>query len=259
MTIIASVKVQDGIALGCDSATQVSGRDPEGKIGVFKVYQNAKKLFQFGNLPLGLLTYGIGNIGKKSIRTVIREFEKGYDFSSNKAYQVKDVAEELLGFMQNAYDKEYLQLDKENQPALGFFISGYSSNSSLGEEWEFVIPAQKEVKLVRPKEQFGSSWRGIAVPFTRLYHGFDPRAINELQESGVSADIIKRLKENYGAKIIYDRMPIKDALNFVEFILKTTIGLSSFEIGAPVCSEPVQIAVIDEDGFEWIKKPTLGG
>lgn len=259
MTIVASVKVQDGIALGCDSATQISGRDSKGKIGVLKVYQNAKKLFQFGDLPLGFLTYGIGNIGKKSIRTIIREFEKGYDFSSNKACQVKDVAEELFSFIHNAYEKEYPKLDKKKQPALGFLIAGYSSNSSLGEEWEFVIPVQQEIKLVRPKEQFGASWRGIAVPFTRLYHGFDPRAINDLQKSGVNSNTIKRLKETYGAKIIYDGMPVKDALNLVEFILRTTIGLSSFEIGAPLCSEPVQIAVIEEDGFNWIKKPTLGG
>ena len=37
MSIVACVKVQDGIALGCDSATQISGRDPQGNIGVLKV------------------------------------------------------------------------------------------------------------------------------------------------------------------------------------------------------------------------------
>lgn len=55
----------------------------------------------------------------------------------------------------------------------------------------------------------------------------------------------------------YDGMAVKDALNLAKFILHTTIILSSFEIGAPSCSEPIQTAVIDESSFEWIDKPTL--
>ena len=37
MSITACVKVYDGIALGSDSATQVTGRDPQGNISVLKI------------------------------------------------------------------------------------------------------------------------------------------------------------------------------------------------------------------------------
>jgi len=258
MSIVASVKVQDGIALGCDSATQITARDPQGNIGVLKIYQNAKKLYNFGkDVPLGVLTYGIGNIGAKSIRTIIKEFEKEHKFSPNKAYQVKNFAKNLLGFMKKAYEEEYSSIPSDEKPLLGLFIAGYSSNSSSGEEWEFTIPKDEKAKPLRPKEIFGSSWRGVSIPFTRLYYGHDPRATQEIQAIGVSADKLKKVYEKYKTSIIYDGMPVKDAINLVRFILHTTIGLQSFEIGAPSCSEPIQTAVIDEDGFKWIDKPTL--
>ena len=61
----------------------------------------------------------------------------------------------------------------------------------MGEEWEFIIP-QQEIKPVRPPEHFGSSWRGISIPFTRLYFGFDPRGKEELIKAGVGEEIIDK-------------------------------------------------------------------
>ena len=59
MSIIACVKVHDGIAMGSDSATQITGKNRQGNIGVLKTYKNAKKIFDFQELPIGILTCGI--------------------------------------------------------------------------------------------------------------------------------------------------------------------------------------------------------
>ena len=107
---------------------------------------------------------------------------------------------------------------------------------------------------VRERDVFGSSWRGIAMPFTRLYFGLDPRAKKDLIDSGFDAQKLEQIMDNYQAKVIYDGMPVKDAVEFVKFILRTTIGLSSFEIGAPSCSEPICIAKISQKGeFEFLE------
>ena len=55
---------------------------------------------------------------------------------------------------------------------------------------------------------------------------------------------------------MYDGMPVQDAINFVKFILKTTIDYVSFEIGPPSCSEPIQTSVINEEGFNWVMEPS---
>ena len=251
MSIIASVKVQDGIALGCDSATQISGTDPQGNVGVLKVYENARKLFRFQNLPVGILTYGIGNTGPKSIYTILREFNKEYT-PEEKLYTIKDISNELLKFIKEFYNDFFKSLPIEKKPVLGIYIAGYSADNPLGEEWEFRLPTDKEARQVRPAEKTGASWRGVGVPFTRLFYGYDPRAIGALVKSGFDEEKVRNVFKPYQAAVIFDGMPVKDAVNLTKFILRTTIGLNSFEIGAPSCSEPIQVAVINAaDGFNW--------
>jgi hypothetical protein len=64
--------------------------------------------------------------------------------------------------------------------------------------------------------------------------------------------------QRYESPVIYDGMPVQDAINFVVFILQTTIGLATFESGVPSCGGPSQIAtVLPEDGFQWVKEPAL--
>ncbi len=251
MSIVACVKVRDGIALGCDSATQISGKDPKGNIVVLKVYENARKLFRFQNLPVGILSYGIGNLGPKSIQTILTEFNKEYT-PSKKDYTVKEISNQLLKFINKLYNEVFRSQPSKEKPVLGIYIAGYSADSPLGEEWEIRIPIDKEAKQVRSAEKTGASWRGIDAPFTRLYFGYDPRAINVLVKSGFDEKKVRNIFKAYQAAVIFDGMPVVDAVNLIKFILRTTIGLNSFEVGAPSCSEPIQVAIINAaDGFNW--------
>jgi hypothetical protein len=254
MTIIASVKVYDGIILGADSATQIMGQDANGNNVVLKTYQNAKKLFQYRDRPVGLLTYGIGNIGKKSIETLLREYDLQNTVAVSPNSDVEGISRDLLTFFSNAYNQFYGHItDESKKPILGFYIAGYSPILALGEEWEFIIPRDTEPKKVRERELFGSSWRGISIPFTRLYFGYDPRVLNDLISLGIPEPQLRQIFSKYQASVIYDGMPVKDAVEFVKFILKTTIGLSSFETGAVSCSEPILIASITpKEGFQYL-------
>jgi hypothetical protein len=265
MSIVACVKVYDGIALGADSATQITGRDPHGNINVLKVYQNATKIFQFQDAPVGILTYGIGNIGEKSIETLLREYNINHkieagNFSSNdKQYTVQNISQGLLQYFRGLYEQQFTAIPQEQKPILGLYIAGYSENESLGEEFEFVIPKDGTHKVVRPPGQFGASWRGISVPFSRLYFGIDPRVEERFTQMGRQdvIPIINQLKNEFSSKVIYNGMPIFDAIKFVEFILLTTIKLAYFEIGAPSCSEPIDLAVIKDGKFTWKQKKEL--
>lgn len=256
MTIVASVKVYDGIVLGSDSATQIMGRDPQGKIVIFKTYENARKLFQYLDFPIGILSYGIGNIEKKSIETLLLEFERTINIGPYPSIQ--QLSEALFTFFNKKYHDWIKQIQTQDKHILGFFIAGYSPESPLAEEWEFVFPISDKPKSVRPIDQFGSSWRGVSIPFTRLYFGFDPRLKDKLKDLGVSETIIDQAFKEFGSNVIYDGMPVQDAIKFVEFILKTTIGLAYFEIGPPSCSEPIDIVVIDsKKQFHWISEKKL--
>jgi len=55
MTIVAAVKVRDGLILGTDSMTQITVQTPQGP-QVLKAYSNARKLFQIGDRRIGVMT-----------------------------------------------------------------------------------------------------------------------------------------------------------------------------------------------------------
>ena len=136
-------------------------------------------------------------------------------------------------------------------------MAGYSPTQPFPEEWEFRLPQDQQICQVRSPDKFGASWRGIEIPFTRLYKGYDPRIISDLKKMGIAEDAIEQVKK-YESPVVYDGMPVQDAINFVVFILQTTIGISTFEIGVPSCGGPLQVAtVLPDTGFQWVKEPNL--
>jgi hypothetical protein len=248
MTICASVKVRDGLVLGTDSMTQIWGQNVGGNRPIVKTYSNANKLVRIGALNLGIMTYGIGNLGPRSVQGLLRDF-------SPQAADVQGVTQELYQFFSVAYRERF---GASQEAPLGFFVAGYSPGEPFADEWEFLLPRDQEIRQVRPLDDFGANWRGVEIPFTRLYHGFDPRMIDRLKQLGVGQDVIDQAVLQWPSPIIYDAMPVQDAVNFVVFILQTTIGMATFEVGPPSCGGPLQIAVVLPDkGFVWIAEPKL--
>jgi hypothetical protein len=250
LTIVASVKVRDGLILGTDSMTTISSEE-----GVLKTYSNARKLFRIAGLPIGVMTYGLGNIGPMSIEGVVVHFCK---YNLPDSTRVVDVAKALYDFVSEFYGNQFEDVPEEQRPELGFLIAGYSDEFPLPEEYEFLLPQDDGPALVRDPAEFGASWRGIDAPFVRLYKGFDPRMLSALDAQGLSADKIEAATEGLEANVIYDGMPVQDAINFATFILDTTISFSAFEVGAASCGRPLQVAtILADEGFKWVAKPEL--
>jgi hypothetical protein len=250
MTIVASVKVRDGLILGTDSMTTISSEQ-----GVLKTYSNARKLFRISGRPIGVMTYGLGNIGPMSIEGLVVHFCK---YNLPESNQVGDVAKSLYDFVSDLYGNQFQEVPEAERPELGFLIAGYSDGVPLPEEFEFLLPSDAAPAPLRDPAEFGASWRGIDAPFVRLYKGFDPRMLASLEAEGLSADQVEAVTTGLEANVIYDGMPVQDAINFATFILETTISFSAFEVGAASCGRPLQVAtILADEGFKWIAKPEL--
>lgn len=263
MTIIASVKARDGIVLATDSMSQLSVRNDKGEIDIIKTYCNARKLFRIRDLPVGVMSFGLGNIGTRSIENLVVEFSRDLEQHVTQPYTVEAISRGLYKFIKGIYDAAFHEVPTKQRSehlGLGFVICGYSPNKFFAHEWEFQLPI-KDVKQIRAEETFGCSWRGIPLPFMRLYNGFDPRIKQALKEKGVTDEVLNEILivEKWRMSITYDGMPVQDAINFAVYILGTTIGASTFERGAaPSCGGPLQVAVILPDkGWQWIKEPEL--
>jgi hypothetical protein len=254
VTIIASVKVRDGLILGTDSMTQISAQTEDGP-QLLKSYSNARKLFQIRDAPVGVMTYGLGNIGNRSIEGLVLDFNRT---AAATMPAVVDLAQSLYDFVREQYDALYALVEPAQKPALGFYVAGYSADAPFPEELEFLLPRDDAPLVAREPEQFGASWRGIDIAFTRIYKGLDPRIIPWLQEKGLTDADVDELFSQLEIGVLYDGMPVQDAINFATYILETTIGWTEFQIGAPSCGRPLQVAtVLFDEGFHWVAKPEL--
>ena len=238
--------------LGADSMSTISAPNPAGG-GAFtlKTYSHAHKVFQVANLPIGVMTYGIGNMGQRSIGSYILECSRDLQ---DVATTVRGVADRLLKHLSDTHKSMYSALPADKQPGLGIYVAGYDPNAVAPVEWEFVIPRDAEPRIVRPQEVFGAAWRGMEGIFARLFFGMEPQLSADLGQ-----EKFQQLYQKHIMKVIFDPMPLQDAIDFAHFILQTTIGMSRFMIGAAACGGPIDIATITEAGvsdsrFTWVSK-----
>ena len=262
MTICVSVKTRQGLVLGTDSMTTI-GQSVGGQIQVVKTYSNARKLTQIGQLPIGVFTYGVGNVGARSIYGLITEFCRNVHAPET----VLEIAERLSAFIQPEYQQHYGNDSEEYK--LGLYVAGYSPESALPEEWSIEFPNAAKPELVQPNDSFNVNWRAITLPFMRLHQGFDIRFYEKLAEKmlniGISEQVMKNIFNMFKEameeipltpSIQFASMPIQNAINFAVYVLQTTIGYTTFESVTPSCGGPLQIAVISEDrGFVWVREP----
>jgi hypothetical protein len=263
MSVVATVKVYDGIVLGAESMTQLIANVPGKPPQLVKAYENAQKLFHIGeDLPIGLLTYGIGNIGRRSVESFAHEFSRQEVARKDPRVNVEDTARRFYTFIQGNYVQAFGALPPEQQPAMGFIVAGYSYGEHFATVQEFVLPKSTEPVSVGPQESVGASWRGVSVPFTRLMFGLDPTVEKTLREKGCKEAELQQLKATLSTLVAFDGMPLSDAVGYCKFIIQTTIGWCKYALGQAACGGPIRLATITPGaGFEWITPPKtyLGG
>lgn len=258
MTIVAAVKSRDGVVLGTDSVssvTQMNPNDPTAQPQFLKSYANATKLFRLGE-HVAAATWGSGNIAGNSISGIVHDFAQ--TMKSAPAATVEDVTGTLRDFVAQQYEAAFAAVPETNRPILGFLVGGYSPSDPLPELWELRFPLGQPlggVRCVRSEQQSGANWRGIELPFTRLHMGYDPRLLPRLVAAGLTPDSAAAAVKPFEAPVVFDSMPVQDAIDFAKHVLRTTIAYSTFEVGVPACGEPLQVAVVLRTGFEWIDEP----
>lgn len=248
MTIVASVKVRDGLVLGTDSMTQIWG--PAGYVASFA---NAVKLFRLSELPVGVMTHGLGNIENRSIEGIVLDFcrELPEDVTA-----VPEIAQRLYEHIRALYDAVFSE--PTAQQALGMIVAGFSPEAPLGEEYEFLLPSDAAPRPIRPPEEVGSSWRGITAPFAALGRGISPGFHQALIAQGVAGPELDALSQEHGMQVALAGMPLQDAVDYATYMLDVTIGWARFQVGVDACARPLQMAVITADHqWKWLSKPKL--
>ena len=108
MTVLVSVKINDGVVMAADSASSFESG---------MVYQNADKIVNLmEGLPIGAMATGAGGIGNESIDTLMKDLRRRFSGEDAKhpdwaldpaTYTLRDVAIRLRSFLFEEKVKAY--------------------------------------------------------------------------------------------------------------------------------------------------------
>ncbi len=257
MSICVSVKVGEGLILGADSVVTISS---QGQQGILNTYNYAQKLSQIGEYPIGTLNWGISQIGSRSIQSLLSQFERGIPREDNPDYTVEDIARQAYEFLLERYNQQFPENQQTSRPLLGTQVGGYSSGAFFPDQFVFHIPHSTSIERIREDNQdgspnFGANWFGQTDAITRMYKVFDPGVIRAIaQATNSDTDTIENILQQFEYPVIFDGMPIQDAIDFVLWLINIVIGRFRFVVGAPTCAGDIDIAVIQPDEFNWVRR-----
>lgn len=271
MSVAVSCNLSDGVIMGVDSAVTV----PASGGGVAKVYEDAEKLHQLCDRPIGVANFGLGSLGGRSIGSYIWEFTlspPGKEISE-ETYELEDVARKLRTFFMKKYKeilvpvveknqkKKFDQIPLQNLPGFGLVIGGFSDRKYLSEVWLLHIPGKKrlgEVKRLRSRGQFGSDWIAMFEPIRRYFKGYDKALIDELTSyceslrkspfSGVEKKKIQEIIARYEYQVPFAAMPMQKGVELTRFLIDLVINHYAFATGAPVVGGRARIGKVTYGG-----------
>lgn len=286
MTVCVSVKVSEGLVLAADSTAALQGslQDPTGKsaTGILKTYDHVRKLAHLKDYPIGTLAWGMALIGARSVESLIKEYEYALPSLEEEEekikesrirgeikaderfkYSVSEISTGLLDHVKKFYSEEFSIHPVEKQPQLGILVSGYSSGKFFPEQWLINLPASDKLNEVRPnvggKPDFGANWFGLTDAIVRLHWGRDDGALDILAEKfKVSPEEIYGLLGKLQYPVLFNGMPLQDAIDYAVYLVNVAIGRFRFVVGAPLCGGEIDVAVITPNKFTWVQRKSWG-
>jgi len=263
MSIVVYVKVSEGIVIAADSMAAIEGEivGPNGKAqrGILKTFEHAKKVSHLANYPIGTLTWGLSQIGARTIESLIKEFETLPE-SEVKDYKVKDLADKLCDFIKKRYDALFTnKKEAKKKPGLGMIVCGFSKGQYFPEEYRMILPIETQPVRLRPdlpdgRPNFGANWYGLTDPIVRFYLGYDQRLPQIMKELSIEDGKIKQITKGFEYQVVFPGMPLQDAIDFASFLVELCIWRNRFVIGAPKVGGNIDVAVITHDKFEWVSR-----
>lgn len=260
--------------LAVDSAVTL----PDTSGNVVKIYENAEKLFQLGERPIGVACYGLGSLGHRSIGSYLAEFEtRDPGAVLAQKNKVGDVVEALRQFLMAAYRKEvvpaleqqtgkkYKDIPLAERPALGLVIGGFSHSAYLSEVWHLVIPVatrKGSAEQSRPQGSYGTNWFALFEPIRRYIKGYDPALVEEVlqwfiaKQGGVALTPAEQqqvtdILNGHEYPIPFGGMPMEEGIEHARFLAELVVSHHRYAVGAPVVGGRVHVGKVTYQGGKF--------
>ena len=238
MTLIVSLRILDGIVIAGDSLstmmTQGQGQPPVPAA----TFSYAQKVFPFCK-KFGVGTFGTGLLAGKSIYFAMRLLEQTLQDSETDCGGITEAAKQIGDEIYELV-KEQLRLDNisiemlpDDQIILGFQIVGYDDtqpktiNLHIGKQVSVQVYDQLGCTIAGSQEVVQAIWG--------LYH------------------------QQPQSQPPYQIFSLQDAIDYAEFLIRTTIDHQRFSQTIPNVGGDIDMALVTLfDGFRWIRQKPIG-
>jgi hypothetical protein len=281
VTVAACYVCGEGVVLAADSAATVGVAARGSSEGEERVFWRGQKLFPVGSAgTLGIVTWGMGNIGDMSYRTVIARF--GDELGSWVPTSVEEVARrwaeffwavyitelalplqtrrDLLARPQRNADEEKL-LEKLDTLEVGFCLAGHL-HDRVPHAFEFGFHPDLGSPPTAVPISHGTPrfWTPIEI-VERVFNGIDPALFTVLKNcepwKSTPAELVKLVRPHMLGQP--SLLPILDAAGWIQSVLSFTIQVLKFSHLERACGGPIELALITTDrGFEWVRHKQAG-
>lgn len=267
MSICVLVKVGEGLIFATDSASSIIGQPvlPNGQPGpqgVLKVFYTGKKIFQIKDLPIGVMSWGAGAFKDRTVASLIEEFENTDEVRKIEKdnINIEEVAAKLWNFMKQASESFFSNIPIKARPKTGLVLGGYSEKKFFPEEYVMNVPITEKYRPrpdINGNPNFGANWYGITDAIVRFHHGRDDRIFQIMKENGIEEETIKKIdsliQRDIQYPVLFNAMPLDDAIQYAKFLVELTIARFKFSVGAEVCGGKINIVTITrKEGFRII-------
>jgi hypothetical protein len=264
MSICIAFNLSDGLVMAVDSATTMNNAAGE----TTKVFLDADKLFQLGNLRIGIATYGVAALDGRTIGSFIREFALLPSNKDLSEITLKEIVERLRiyffenykAFAERVHSLPFDQIPNEKKGALGLVVGGFSPGAFQSELWEVVIPTNSAPDTAKQWATPGSPafvWFASAMPITRYLKGVDPRLRQSLlekfkgilgrdlttEENKEITDVIAQ--SEFSVQI--GGMPIQSGIACARWLVDFVLGHYRFAETHPIVGGTTKIGVVAYD------------
>ncbi len=214
MSIMCTVYVPEGIIMAADSRLTVNAviKPNDGKPQSNTMFSISDNAQKI--VLLSKVNVGISACGLAVLdNKTISDYLRIFEIEEVKPKDtVTDVAKKL-----QAYAYKYF-------PQVNFFVCGYDDDEP------FVYSVNKELRrnnIDNGRIKYASSWSGDQEAITKLLNSQPPTVINHAM------------------------MPLRDAIDFAEFLVDVTIKLQRFEPRVKTCGGDIDILVLTKDDAFW--------
>lgn len=257
MTVLVSVKINDGVVMATDSASSFASG---------MIYNSSRKIVHLReDLPVAAMVTGAGGIGNESVATLLKDLGRRFSGASPTHpdwiidpgnYDIERVAARLRQFL---FEEKSVADGATTWTKVR--VCGYSAGRPLAEIWEVNMmgPTCPPPVRIQGEQEFGLRWDGEYEALDRLVFGLGTRfnefAVRHGMSSEDAAGLREKIVPDLYELLFIEAMPLQDAVDLARYLVETTIGFVKYSVSRPkVVGGPIEIAAISKhEGFRWMQ------